>query len=79
MELQTAAVSHRLAELRRLAGVLRFERRAARAPHGARATTHRAPRRSRAAGLRIALGRRLVALGDALIDGAGVGVQVAGR
>lgn len=78
MELQSAAVSHRLAELRRLAGVLRLERRVARRG-GAVRTAGSARRRSRAAALRIALGRRLVALGDALLDGAGVGAPVAGR
>lgn len=56
MELQTAAVSHRIGELRRLARSLRLERRR--------------PRHRPLAGLRIALGRRLVALGGLLLDGA---------
>ncbi len=68
MDLQTAAVAHRLAELRRLAGVLRLERRAGRAARGSRTTA-----------LRIALGRRLVALADVLLDGTGVRAHVAGR
>jgi hypothetical protein len=58
MELQTAAVSHRIGELRRLARSLRLERRRGR--RGGRPL----------AGLRIALGRRLVALGCLLLDGA---------
>ena len=55
-ELQSASVAHRIAELGHVARSLRWERlRAARADR---------PRR-----LRIALGRRLMSLGAALIEG----------
>jgi hypothetical protein len=54
-EVRTAAVSHRIGELRRLARTLRLERR-------------RGGPRFR--GLRLALGRRLVIAGVALLDGA---------
>ena len=60
MELQNAIVAHHLDELRALARQLRAERRRER-----RAST--APGLSR---LRIALGRRLVAAGTALLDSA---------
>jgi hypothetical protein len=58
VELQTAAVSYRVAELRQLARSLRLERRARRLAPAHRLTT-----------LRLALGRRLVALGGALLEG----------
>ena len=56
-EVRTAEVGHRIAELRRLARSLRLERGQGRGG-------------PRLLGLRIALGRRLVAIGDALLDGA---------
>jgi hypothetical protein len=65
MELQAIEVSHRLRELRQLARVLRHER--------AR------PRRRWLTGLRVALGRRLVALGGALLDGTGSRIPAATR
>ncbi len=68
MELQTAAVAHRTSELRRLARQLRWERRT---PHGGR--------RSRIAVVRVAIGRRLVAIGSALLEGAGSAASVATR
>ena len=54
MDLQTAAVAHRTAELRRLARQLRLER-------------HRRPS-GRVVRLRHAVGRRLVAIGASLLD-----------
>jgi hypothetical protein len=64
MEIQLAAVHHRLEELRHVAASLRAERRARRRPMTA---------------VRIALGRRLVALGAALLDGTGARVPAASR
>jgi hypothetical protein len=56
MDLQTAAVEHRLDELREVSSAIRTERQ------------HRA-RSARLSQLRIVVGRRLIALGDALLDG----------
>ena len=61
MELQDAEVRHRTGELRRLARQLRWERRLR--PPNARPSTLRA--------VRTALGRGLVAMGTALLDGSG--------
>ena len=68
MELQTAAVSYRLAELRRVARSLRLERRRLPARRGRGITS-----------LRVALGRRLVARGDALLEGTGARAHAASR
>ncbi len=61
MEIQNAAVGHRMHELRRVAAQLRWERsrRVAR------------PGRDRLATVRIALGWRLVAAGTALLERGG--------
>ena len=66
MDLQTAAVAHRLDELREVSAAIRVERR-------------RRGRSARLAQLRIAVGRRLIALGDALLDGVGGQVTVRTR
>jgi hypothetical protein len=66
MELQYAEVDHRLHQLRRLAATLRLER------------VHR-PAARRWHGLRVAIGRRLVALGTALLEGTGGRVPAPSR
>ena len=66
MDLQTAAVAHRQDELRDVSSAIRLERR-------------RGRRTARWAPLRIALGLRLIALGDALLDGVGGQVSVPTR
>jgi hypothetical protein len=66
MDLQTAAVAHRQDELRDVSSAIRLERRSAR-------------RTARWSPLRIALGLRLIALGDALLDGVGGQVSVPTR
>lgn len=63
MDVQTAAVGYRTAELRRLAAQLRAERR--RRGLGTRSHARRLVR------LRVAIGRRLVAVGSALLEGTG--------
>jgi len=68
MDLQTAAVAYRVTELRRLARTLRWERRFPLARRAPRVTA-----------LRIALGRRLVALGGALLEGTGARTPAATR
>jgi hypothetical protein len=65
MELQHSEVSHRIGELRQLARTLRLERRR--------------PRRRWLRQVRIALGRRLVAAGAALLDGTGARISAASR
>jgi hypothetical protein len=67
MDSQTAAVDGRIDELRRLSAEIHLERQAART---------RPPRR---AGLRIALGRRLVAFGTSLLGELDAGSPVAAR
>ena len=59
MELQSAAVSYRIAELRRLARSLRLERRRVRRPSTSASLAR----------IRIVLGRGFLAVGDALLDG----------
>lgn len=61
MEIQNAAVGHRMHELRRLAAQLRWER-------GRRPAQ---PGRDRLGAVRIALGWRLVAAGTALLERGG--------
>jgi hypothetical protein len=59
MDTRTIEVEHRLDELRRCAAVIRAER----------ASDARAPDLGPFGGLRLALGRRLIAAGHALQDG----------
>ena len=61
MELQNAAVSHHVSDLRRLANELRMRRSRGNPPKGPGRLTR----------VRIAIGKRLVALGDTLLAGTG--------
>jgi hypothetical protein len=65
MELQHSEVNHRIAELRQLARTLRLERRR--------------PRRRWLRQVRITLGRRLVAMGAALLEGTGARIPAESR
>ena len=67
MDMQHANVLHHRTELEHLADSLRWERRG-----------HRT-RARRLDGFRVALGRRLVALGMALVDGANVPARTGRR
>ena len=67
MDLQHANVLHHRTELEHLADSLRWERRG------------HTPHVGRLDGLRVALGRRLVALGAALVDGANLPAQTGRR